>query len=196
MIPIKSSQRGKAIICDHEMLNRVQHDYRGGSSVTLNLFQGLMDIDISALDYGLREHKMKFETYGNCFVCGEKNPNGLRLNFEIDKERQTLKTVFVANPTFQGWDGIVHGGIISTLLDEATAKLVYELGYQAVTASLEIRFKKPAPILELLRVYGEITEVGKKLIRAKARVEKEDGTILATGIATFLKSSLAKVGSP
>jgi len=139
---------------------------------------------------------MKFETYGNCFVCGEKNPNGLRLNFEIDKERQTLKTTFVPNPTFQGWDGIVHGGIISTLLDEATAKLVYELGYQAVTASLEIRFKKPAPILEPLRVYGEITEVGKKLIRAKARVVKEDGTILATGMATFLRSSLAKAGSP
>ena len=139
---------------------------------------------------------MRLGTYGNCFVCGEKNPNGLRLNFEIDKERQTLKTTFVANPTFQGWDGIVHGGIISTLLDEATAKLVYELGYQAVTASLEIRFKKPAPILEPLRVYGEITEVGKKLIRAKARVVKEDGTILATGMATFLRSSLAKAGSP
>jgi uncharacterized protein (TIGR00369 family) len=118
------------------------------------------------------------------------------LSFEIDKERQTLKTTFVANPTFQGWDGIVHGGIISTLLDEAMAKLVYELGYQAVTVSLEIRFKKPAPILETLRVHGEITEVGKRLIRAKAHVAKENGTILATGISTFLKSSLAKAGSP
>jgi acyl-coenzyme A thioesterase PaaI-like protein len=81
---------------------------------------------------------MKFETYGNCFVCGKNNPGGLQLSFEIDKERQTLKTTFVASPTFQGWDGIVHGGIISTLLDEAMAKLVYELGYQSVTASLEI----------------------------------------------------------
>jgi uncharacterized protein (TIGR00369 family) len=139
---------------------------------------------------------MKFETYGNCFVCGEKNPNGLRLSFEIDKERQTLKTTFVANPTFQGWDGIVHGGIISTLLDEATAKLVYELGYQAVTASLEIRFKKPAPILEPLSIYGEVTEVTKRLVKAKAHVAKEDGTILATGIATFVKSSSTKVGPP
>jgi uncharacterized protein (TIGR00369 family) len=142
-----------------------------------------------AVSNGSTRKGMKFQTYGNCFVCGENNPSGLRLRFEIDKERQTLKTAFVANPTFQGWDGIVHGGIISTLLDEATAKLVYELGYQAVTASLEIRFKKPAPILEPLMVYGEITEVGKRLIRAKARVAKQDGTILATGIATFLKQS-------
>ena len=139
---------------------------------------------------GIRTRKeMKFETYGNCFVCGVNNPNGLQLSFEIDKERQTLKTTFVASPTFQGWDGIVHGGMISTLLDEAMAKLVYELGYQAITASLEIKFKKPAPILEPLNVYGQITEVSKRLIRAKAHVAKEDGTILATGTSTFLKQS-------
>ncbi len=132
---------------------------------------------------------MKFETDGNCFVCGLKNPNGLKLNFEIDKEKQTLKTTFVASPTFQGWDGIVHGGIISTLLDEAMAKLVHELGFESVTASLEIRFKKPAPILEPLRIYGALTEVGKRLIRAKAHVAKEDGTVLATGTSTFLRQS-------
>jgi uncharacterized protein (TIGR00369 family) len=130
---------------------------------------------------------MKFETYGNCFVCGKNNPGGLQLSFEIDKERQTLKTTFVASPTFQGWDGIVHGGIISTLLDEAMAKLVYELGYQSVTASLEIKFKKPAPILEPLLVYGEITEVNRRLVRAKARVTKEDKTILAEGKSTFIR---------
>ena len=130
---------------------------------------------------------MKLETNGNCFVCGENNPNGLRLSFEIDKEKQTLKTTFVASPTFQGWDGIVHGGILGTLLDEAMAKLVYELGYQAVTASIEIKFKKPAPILEPLLVYGEVTEVSRRLIRAKARIAKNDGTILAVGISTFMK---------
>jgi uncharacterized protein (TIGR00369 family) len=133
---------------------------------------------------------MKFETYGNCFVCGENNPKGLRLSFEIDKEKQTLKTTFIASSTFQGWDGLVHGGIISTLLDEAMAKLIYELGYQAVTAFLEIKFKKPAPILEPLIVFGEIMEVSKRLIRAKAHVAKVDGTILATGNSTSLKQSL------
>jgi uncharacterized protein (TIGR00369 family) len=137
----------------------------------------------------MRGEMMKLETNGNCFVCGENNPDGLRLRFEIDKEKQTLRTTFVSSPTFQGWDGIVHGGIISTLLDEAMAKLVYELGYQAVTASLEIKFKRLAPILEPLIVYGEVTEVNRRLIRAKAHVAKEDGTILATGVSTFLKQS-------
>jgi uncharacterized protein (TIGR00369 family) len=130
---------------------------------------------------------MKLESNGNCFVCGKNNPNGLRLSFEIDKEKQTLKTTFVASPTYQGWDGIVHGGILSTLLDEAMANLVYELGYQAVTASIEIRFKKPAPILKPLLVYGEVTEVSKRLIRAKAHIAQEDGAILAVGKSTFMK---------
>jgi len=138
---------------------------------------------------------MKLETNGNCFVCGENNPNGLRLGFEIDKEKQTLKTTFVASPTFQGWDGIVHGGILSTLLDEAMAKLVYELGYQAVTASIEIKFKKPAPILEPLLVYGEVTEVSRRLIRAKARIADKDGTILAVGISTFMNQGTSATNS-
>jgi uncharacterized protein (TIGR00369 family) len=129
----------------------------------------------------------KFESYGNCFVCGENNPNGLRLNFEIDKGRETLKTTFVPSPTFQGWDGMVHGGIICTLLDEAMAKLSYELGYDAVTASLEVRFKKPAPILEPLKIFGEITEVNQRLVRAKAKITNEDGTVLATGTSTLLR---------
>jgi uncharacterized protein (TIGR00369 family) len=134
-----------------------------------------------------RSAEMKLESNGNCFVCGKNNPNGLRLSFEIDKEKQRLKTTFVASPTYQGWDGIVHGGILSTLLDEAMANLVYELGYQTVTASIEIRFRKPAPILEPLLVYGEVTEVSKRLIRAKAHIAKEDGTILAVGTSTFMK---------
>jgi len=139
---------------------------------------------------------MKFESYGNCFVCGENNPSGLRLNFEIDKVNKTLKTTFVAGPVFQGYDGVVHGGIISTLLDEAMAKLCYELGYNTVTASLEIRFKKAAPILEPLLVYGEITEVNQRLVKARARVTKEDGTILAVATSTLLKQRLSQIGSP
>ena len=129
----------------------------------------------------------KFVSYGKCFVCGEDNPGGLRLIFEIDKENRTLKTTFVASAVYQGYDDIVHGGIISTLLDEAMAKLAYELGYNAVTATLEIRFKKPAPILERLNVYGEITEVKARIVKARSRVAKEDGTILAVATSTLLR---------
>jgi acyl-coenzyme A thioesterase PaaI-like protein len=130
-----------------------------------------------------------FETYGGCFVCGKKNPGGLRLSFQIDKERQTMKTIFVASPVFQGYDGIVHGGILSTLLDEVMAKLSYELGYHTVTGSLEIKFRKPAPILEPLSVCGEIIEAKARIVKAKAHIAREDGTILATGTSILIRQS-------
>lgn len=135
---------------------------------------------------------MKFESYGKCFVCGENNPNGLHLQFDIDKEKKTLKTRYIPSPTYQGYDGIVHGGIISTLLDEAMAKLSYELGHNTVTALLEVRFKNPASILEPINVCGEIQEVGKRLVRAKARITKEDGTVIAEGRSTLIKQKTSR----
>lgn len=138
------------------------------------------------------EIEKKFVTYGKCFVCGEDNPGGLRLIFEIDKEKQILKTTFIASSVYQGYNDIVHGGIISTLLDEAMAKLAYELGYDAVTATLEIRFKKPAPIHEPLKVYGEITEVKRRTVKARSHVAKEDGTILAVATSTLLRQYRSK----
>jgi uncharacterized protein (TIGR00369 family) len=139
---------------------------------------------------------MKFETDGNCFVCGPKNPAGLRLHFEINKETRTLRTTFIPGPQYQGYDNIVHGGIISTLLDEAMAKLAYELGHNAVTGTLDVRFKNPALVGERLRVYGEITEAGKRIIKARARVEKEDGTLLATGTSILIRQRVSQVRTP
>lgn len=138
----------------------------------------------------------KFETYGNCFVCGEKNAGGLRLRFDIDKEKQTLKTTFTASPVFQGYEGIIHGGMVSTLLDEAMAKLAYELGYQAVTATLEVRFRRPAPILEPLLVFGEITEVNRRLVKARSWITKKDGTLLAEGTSSLLRQGPARKDPP
>lgn len=158
-------------------------------SVPLSLLQGAGLGPSRRTNNGvtLMDKEKELVTYGNCFVCGENNPGGLRLNFEIDREKQTLKTTFVASSVYQGYDGIVHGGIISTLLDEAMAKLAYELGYNAITASLEIRFKKPVPILERLTVYGEITEVKRRIVKAKALVTKGDGTVLAAATSTLMR---------
>ena len=125
----------------------------------------------------------------NVLSVEKNNPGGLRLSFQIDRERQTMKTTFVASPVFQGYDGIVHGGILSTLLDEVMAKLSYELGYHTVTGSLEIKFRKPAPILEPLLVCGEITEAKGRIVKAKAHISREDGTILATGTSVLVRQS-------
>lgn len=136
---------------------------------------------------------MEFVSEGHCFVCGEKNPKGLKIKFYVDREKQAIHTVYSVDPAYQGWDGVVHGGILSTLLDEAMANLVYALGLNAIVASLEVRFKRPAPVLQPLVIDGQITEVHKKLVKAKASIAREDGTVLATGMASFVRQGLSSV---
>jgi uncharacterized protein (TIGR00369 family) len=130
---------------------------------------------------------VKVEYYGHCWICGEKNPAGLHLEFDLDRNAKTLQTSFIPTETYQGFDGIAHGGILSALLDEAMAKLAYELGYNAVTARLNIRFKNPARVGEKLTVRGEITGVNRRVVLAKAMIRGENGTLIAEGDATLVR---------
>jgi uncharacterized protein (TIGR00369 family) len=130
---------------------------------------------------------MNLEYYGYCWICGEKNKGGLQLKFDLDKTAKTIQTSFVPTETYQGYDGIVHGGILSALLDEAMAKLAFELGYNAVTAMLTIRFKNPARVREKLTIRGEITEANRRLILAKATIQRGDGTLIAEGDSKLVR---------
>jgi uncharacterized protein (TIGR00369 family) len=130
---------------------------------------------------------MKVEYYGYCWICGEKNEGGLQLKFDLDKGAKTIRTSFIPTETYQGYDGIVHGGILSALLDEATAKLAFELGYNAVTAMLNVRFKNPAKVRERLIIKGEITGANRKLVLAKATIHTEDGTLIAEGDSKLVR---------
>lgn len=107
-----------------------------------------------------------------CFVCGKKNPAGLAADFDIDTEKRSISARFTPSDTHQGFEGIVHGGILSALLDEAMAKLAFSLGIQAVTAEMTIKFKTPASPGEELRVSGRITSENRKLIQAEAKIER------------------------
>ena len=114
------------------------------------------------------------------------NPGGLRLRFKIDPGEKTLRTTFVPSDVYQGWDGIVHGGILSTLLDEAVAKLAYELGYDAVTAKLSITFRKPAKVNRPLFVFGKLEKITSRLIEGSARIEDAEGDMVAEGTARLI----------
>jgi uncharacterized protein (TIGR00369 family) len=127
------------------------------------------------------------EYYGYCWICGEKNPGGLHLEFDLDRNAKTLRTTFIPTEIYQGYAGLAHGGILSALLDEVLAKLAYELGYNAVTGKLNIRFKNPARLGEKLTVRGEITRANRRLVLAKASICREDGTLIAEGDSTLVR---------
>ncbi len=107
-----------------------------------------------------------------CYVCGRKNPIGLSVEFEIDRSARAIHALFTPSPAHQGYKGIVHGGILSALLDEAMAKLAFSLGIPAVTAEITVKFKAPAAPGERLSVSGRLTQETKRLVLAEAAIAR------------------------
>lgn len=107
-----------------------------------------------------------------CYVCGKDNPDGLHVQFAVDHTTRTITGRFTPRREHEGWEGIVHGGIIATLMDEAMVKLAAHLGEHAVSAEITVKFKAPATPGEELVVTGKIVKEANRLIEAEAIVKK------------------------
>jgi uncharacterized protein (TIGR00369 family) len=129
--------------------------------------------------------KIKLEDDNYCFVCGEKNPHGLHLKFSLSKGK--ISAEFVPRKTHQGYKDVVHGGIISTLIDEAMVKTALMQGMPAITAEITIRFKNPLIVGEKATVVATIEKMNKKMIETVAILKKTDNTIIAEGHAKLLR---------
>lgn len=125
---------------------------------------------------------MGIEDNDNCFVCGMKNPYGFQVKPEIKNGGEFVYIGCTPPEHLQGWANILHGGILSTLLDEAITHVgIGTFDQPAVTAQLEIRFRNPAPTRVKLHVNAERIKISKRLVEAKAEVTLSDGTLIATG---------------
>ena len=111
------------------------------------------------------------------------NPWGVRGVPEINEDGAKVTIEYTPPAHFGGWANVLHGGVISTLLDEAIA-LVGMASFRnaAFTASLEIRFRNPAPTCTKLIISADRTKMSRKLINVDASLALEDGTVCATGI--------------
>jgi uncharacterized protein (TIGR00369 family) len=127
----------------------------------------------------------KLEDDYHCFVCGEKNPYGLHLKFSIHEGK--VSSEFVPQKIHQGYKNIVHGGIISTILDEAMVKAALMQGIPAITAEITVRFKNPLTVGETAIIEAIITNMNKKIIETSARIKKTDETLIAEGHAKLLR---------
>lgn len=123
--------------------------------------------------------------YSDCFVCGNKNDYGLKVDFFLDKG--VSRAEYVAQAKFQGYKDLLHGGIISALLDEVMIKSVIAKGVLVVTAGIEVRFLKPVKIGEKLSLEGKVTGKQKKIYVAEGNITNSKGEIVATGKGKFFK---------
>src|SRR5207245_1897834 len=116
-----------------------------------------------------------------CFACGQLNPGGLRLDFEVSRDRAEAR--YTALQRHQGYDGLLHGGVVTALLDEAMGWAIFHQGIWGVTAKINVSFRQPVPIGEDLRVVGEIA-------RDRGRVIETHGT--SDSLARSESNSLAR----
>lgn len=132
---------------------------------------------------------MDFVADRMCFACGTENPIGLKLQFY--QEGEIYIATFTAGHLLQGYQNIIHGGIVATLLDEAMARFVWEQYGPAATAKLEVRYRRPAPCGVPITLRGWITgeRRGGRAVEAAADARLEDGTVLAeaTGLVIRLE---------
>ena len=108
------------------------------------------------------EYDMCHKSHCNCIVCGSRNPVSLGLVFDVMADG-TVSSQFRGSALMQGYDGILHGGIIAALLDASMTHCLFHLGVEAVTGTLDVRFVKPVPCDALLTVRASfaISSMGK-----------------------------------
>jgi acyl-coenzyme A thioesterase PaaI-like protein len=120
----------------------------------------------------------------NCFACGPKNEHGLHLHFSETSNGALAQ--FVPSVDHEGWPGVVHGGILLTVLDEAMAYALFYRQIPAFTARLETRFRRTAAPGTTLIVTSEITAERLGIVDARSAIALEDGTEIASATGRFV----------
>lgn len=133
---------------------------------------------VSGVSIMSEETPLRVKDEAGCFVCGTENPIGLKAAFTVDPERHTSHARLLLGEHLQGWQDVIHGGILATLLDEACVYACRTEAQQCVTADIQVRYRHPVPVGSRVDVYGELVDQRRSLWRARGRIEI-DGTVYA-----------------
>ena len=123
--------------------------------------------------------------HDECLICGFRNPWSLGMRFDAGDDG-TVTARFRGNARLQGYYGLLHGGVLATLLDSAMVHCLFHRGVEGVTGDLHVRFVRPVAYDTELEVRAHILTATPPLYYLKAEVF--DGhRIMAWGEATFMK---------
>jgi uncharacterized protein (TIGR00369 family) len=127
----------------------------------------------------------------NCFACGTLNVHGMHLDLHAGSDR--CWTELSLAPRFEGWEGIAHGGILCTILDEVMAWALVDHDVWGVTARMSIEFRRPVPIERPIRAEGRVVAVRRRLVTAEGVIlDAADGTLLTRAEATYVGAPEAR----
>lgn len=128
-----------------------------------------------------------FERNANhCFVCGPRNASGLRVCFALNSEG-LCHARWTSTHDYMGYDGVTHGGILFSLLDDVMANLFFLQGEICVTAKAEIRFRNPLQIGESVFLQSKLVSRRRNLAVIEAKATREhDGLLIASSTGHFM----------
>ncbi len=130
--------------------------------------------------------KLEPKATNRCFGCGAANSAGMKLSFDLDLDARRARGSFVLGPDYAGGGGFAHGGIIAVVLDEAMGKLSRLADESAVTAEMNIEYKRPVPIDKPIVVESWQEEAtGRNRFRV-AEIYDLHGNLLARGKGRFV----------
>ncbi len=128
---------------------------------------------------------LRRQSHPECFACGPANGHGLGLDFRVARDG-AVEASFACGAQFAGYPGILHGGIICTLLDGAMTNCLFAHGLAAVTVDLSVRFRHPAAVNRPATVRAWLDGVDSPVHRLAAEIVQEGQTI-ATATARFVE---------
>jgi uncharacterized protein (TIGR00369 family) len=120
----------------------------------------------------------------SCFLCGRNNDVGLKMVWENHPEEGEIRSTVTVAEHFNGYPGVVHGGILAAMLDETAGRAILLEGDPdalMVTAKLEIAYRRPTPTDTPLLLVGRLVSRTETRAEAKAEVRLPDGSVSARG---------------
>jgi uncharacterized protein (TIGR00369 family) len=138
--------------------------------------------------------RRKHENSRLCFVCGLKNDFGLKAAF-YELENNELVAVFTPQDEHQSYPGRMHGGIAAAMLDETIGRaiMIEQPEIWGVTIDLQLKYKKPVPLEQELRVVGRITSQNKRVFEGSGELLLPDGTVAVVATGRYMKMPLDSI---
>jgi uncharacterized protein (TIGR00369 family) len=123
-----------------------------------------------------------------CIVCGRKNPHGLHLSFHVDTQTGTVTGDFTPRPEHIGFEGIIHGGVLATVLDEAMVWSATWAGGRrfCVCGELNVRYRQSVSVGLPIRVQAKVQAVRSRLIEVTGTLTDSAGTLYTSATGKYV----------
>jgi uncharacterized protein (TIGR00369 family) len=142
--------------------------------------------------FGFRQHRplhsamplLELPHTPNCLVCGRSNPLGLHLSLHVD-DGGTIRTTFTPGPHHVGFEGLIHGGLLATVLDEAMVwAAIWSCRRACVAGELNVRYRRPGRVGRQLRCAARVVAARSRMIEVVGDIEDAAGDGASAVIAT------------